>query len=145
MKRRRRPMRVNAVPLRAFSATVLQHRWKKVVSVGKRMEELDIPGLHGVRLRAKRARYAAEIFGTLYPNKTSHRFIRRLGVLQQRLGVLNDGAVATHLLEELGGPSGRHAYAVGVVAGFMAARAGKIRPEIIEAFEKFRRQAVYWA
>jgi triphosphatase len=133
------------VALDAFSAAVLQHRWKRLVSAGKRIEEMDIPSLHGVRLRAKRARYAAEMFATVYGGKPAHRFIDRLSVLQQRLGVLNDGAVATHLLEQLGGAGGRHAYAAGVVAGFMAARAGKIRPRIIVAFEKFRRQPAYWA
>jgi CHAD domain-containing protein len=131
--------------LTEFSATVLQHRWKKLVSAGKRMEALDIAGLHGVRLQAKRARYAAEMFASLYRGKAAHRFIRRLSALQQRLGVLNDGAVASVLLEELGGPSGRHGYAAGVVAGFMAARAAKIRPRIVLAFEKFRRQPTYWA
>jgi len=130
--------------LAAFSAEVLQHRWKKLVGAGKRMETLDIPALHGVRLRAKRTRYAAEMFATLYRGKPAHRFIRRLSRLQQRLGVLNDGAVATHLLEDLGGARGRHAYAVGVVAGFLAARAGKIRPRIILAFDRFRRQPAYW-
>jgi CHAD domain-containing protein len=141
----RAPAAEPPVALDAFSAAVLQHRWKRLVSAGKRMEEMDIPGLHGVRLRAKRARYAAEMFATVYGGKPAHRFIDRLSVLQQRLGVLNDGAVATHLLEQLGGPGGRHAYAAGVVAGFMAARAGKIRPRIIVAFEKFRRQPAYWA
>jgi CHAD domain-containing protein len=131
--------------LAEFSATVLQHRCKRLLSAGKHMEDLDIPGLHGVRLRAKRARYAAEMFATLYRGKAAGRFIRRLGTLQQRLGVLNDGAVAMYLLEELGGPGGRHAYAAGAVAGFLAARAGKIRPRIMLAFEKFRRQPAYWA
>jgi triphosphatase len=130
--------------LAAFSAAVLQHRWKKLVGAGKRMEELDIAGLHAVRLRAKRARYAAEMFVTLYLGKASQRFIRRLSGLQQHLGVLNDGAVANHLLEELGGTSGRHAYGAGVVAGFMAARAARMRPRIILDFEKFRRQPAYW-
>jgi triphosphatase len=130
--------------LTAFCSAVLQHRWKKLVGAGKRMEELDIAGLHGVRLRAKRARYAAEMFATVHQGKAAQRFIRRLSSLQERLGVLNDGAVATHLLEELGGAGGRHAYGAGVVAGFMAARAGKIRPRIILAFEKFRRQPAYW-
>jgi triphosphatase len=65
-------------PLSAFAAAVLQHRWKKLVSAGKRMAELDISGLHGVRLRAKRARYAAEMFATLYPGKTARRFVNRL-------------------------------------------------------------------
>ena len=130
--------------LPAFAASVLRHRWKKLVALGKRIEELDIPALHGVRLRAKRARYAAEMFSTLYPGKPSQRFVRRLGVLQQRLGVLNDGAVASHLLAELGGASGRHAYASGIVIGFLAARAARTRPRIVDAFERFRRQPAYW-
>jgi triphosphatase len=128
-----------------FAGQVLQHRWKKLISAGKGIDELDVPSLHGVRLRAKRARYAAEMFATLHQGKASHRFIRRLSVLQQRLGVLNDGAVATHLLAELGGPGGRHAYATGLVVGFLAARAAKIRPSINRAFERFRRQPTYWS
>jgi triphosphatase len=128
-----------------FAGQVLHHRWKKLLSLGKRIEDLDIPSLHGVRLRAKRARYAAEMFSALYHGKGSNRFIRRLSGLQQRLGVLNDGAVATHLLAELGGPVGRHAYATGIVIGFLAARAARIRPRIIRAFERFRRQPAYWA
>ena len=130
--------------LPAFSEAVLRHRWKRLVAQGKRIEELDVAGLHGVRLRAKRARYAAEMFATLYPEKASQRFIRRLSVLQQRLGVLNDGAVASQLLRELGGPAGRHAYAVGAIVGYLAARAGKVRPGIVRAFEKFRRLDAYW-
>ena len=133
------------VTLATFVDGVLQHRWKKLIAAGKRIEDLDIPALHGVRLRAKHARYAAEMFSTLHHGKAASRFIRRLSVLQQRLGVLNDGAVAMHLLQELGGPGGRHGYATGIVTGFMAARTERIRPRIIEAFERFRRQPSYWA
>ena len=133
------------VTLATFVGGVLQHRWKKLISAGKRIEDLDIPALHGVRLRAKHARYAAEMFSTLHHGKAASRFIRRLSVLQQRLGVLNDGAVATHLLQELGGPGGRHGYATGIITGFMAARTERIRPRIVEAFERFRRQPSYWA
>jgi triphosphatase len=127
-----------------FADKVLQHRWKRLLSSGKRIEDLDIPSLHGVRLRAKRARYAAEMFSALHSGRASQRFIRRLSALQERLGVLNDGAVATHLLAELGGPAGRHAYATGIVVGFLAGRAAKIRPRIVRAFERFRRQPAYW-
>jgi CHAD domain-containing protein len=130
--------------VRDFAPRVLQQRWKKLVSSGKRMQEMDIPSLHNVRLRAKRARYAAEMFAVPHEGKAVHRFIRRLSILQQRLGVLNDGAVAAELLQQLGGPSGRHAYAVGVVVGFTASRAGMIRPRIIRAFDRFRRQPAYW-
>jgi CHAD domain-containing protein len=128
-----------------FADAVLQHRWRKLLSAGKRIEELDIPGLHGVRLRGKRLRYAAEMFSTLHDGKAANRFIDRLSDLQQRLGVLNDGAVASHLLLELGGAGGRHAYATGVVVGFLAARAERIRPRIIKSFERFKGQHAYWA
>ncbi len=130
--------------LTAFAATVLQKRWKRLLTAGKGMEDLDVAALHAVRLRAKRARYAAEMFTSLYDGKGPHRFIRRLSALQQRLGVLNDGAVASALLEELGGPGGRFGYATGVVIGFMAARGAKLRPRIEAAFTKFRRQPPYW-
>ncbi|MGD0105384.1 MAG: CHAD domain-containing protein [Rhodopila sp.] len=133
------------LPLETFANQVLQHRWKQLLSSGKKIEELDVPSLHGVRLRAKRARYAAEMFSALYHGKTPHRFVRRLSALQQRLGVLNDGAVATHLLAELGGPGGRHAYATGIIIGFLAARAARIRPQIVRSFERFKRQPAYWA
>jgi CHAD domain-containing protein len=135
---------VSPPSLADFAGAVLHHRWKKLIASGKRIDELDIPALHGVRLRAKRARYAAEMFSTLHPGKACNRFIRRLSTLQERLGVLNDGAVAMHLLAELGGPSGRHAYATGIVVGFLAARAAKIRPRIVRAFERFRRQPAFW-
>jgi CHAD domain-containing protein len=128
-----------------FAGTVLQHRWKKLVGAAKHIEDMDIPSLHDVRLRAKRMRYAAEMFATLHGGKLPHRFIRRLSSLQNRLGVLNDGAVATHLLAELGGPAGRHAYASGLVTGFLAARASSIRPRIVRAYGKFRRQQAYWS
>jgi CHAD domain-containing protein len=130
--------------LEQFADTVLRQRWRKLLSSGKRIDELDIPALHGVRLRAKRVRYAAEIFATLHDGKAAKRFIERLSDLQERLGVLNDGAVASHLLLELGGPGGRHGYACGLITGFMAARARRIRPRIVKTFQRFRRQHAYW-
>jgi CHAD domain-containing protein len=139
------PPDVKPVLLADFAAHVLRHRWKKLISAGKRIETLDTPALHGVRLRAKRARYAAEMFLRPDAGKAAHRFIRRLSLLQQKLGQLNDGAVAAQLMRELGGASGRHGYAVGVVTGFTAAGAGKIRPKIMKAYEKVRRLPQHWS
>jgi triphosphatase len=126
--------------VRHFAPQVVRHRWKKMLAAGKHVEDLDIPALHALRLRAKRARYAAEMFAGLDDGKGQQRTIRRIAALQQRLGMLNDGAVAADLMQELGGPAGRHGYAVGVVTGFIAARAGLTRPAVNEAFEKLRRR-----
>jgi endonuclease YncB( thermonuclease family) len=132
--------RAKRPPVRSWCATsrlLCCNSAGKIISAGKGMSDMDIQSLHGVRLRAKRARYAAEIFAVANEGKPAERFIRRLSALQQRLGVLNDGAVAAQLLQKFEGPSGRHAYAVGIVVGFTASRAERIRPRIIRAFDKF--------
>ncbi|HXT82304.1 MAG TPA: CHAD domain-containing protein [Acetobacteraceae bacterium] len=131
-------------PLEVFAEAALERRRKKLVSAGKSIRKLDLPSLHRLRLRTKRLRYAAEVLAGLYGGKAPRRFIHRLAVLQQRLGVLNDGKVAADLLAELGGDSGRHAYAVGLVMGFAAARAMQIRPKALDAWEKFRAAEPFW-
>ncbi len=132
------------MPLAEFAPGIVQKRWKKLLSAGKHLERLDIPALHGLRLRAKRTRYAAEIVADLYPGKTTERFLRRLSALQATLGVLNDGAVAHGLMGRLGGADGPFGYAVGVVLGYTAAASATIRPDIALAWRKFRRQSAFW-
>ncbi len=128
-----------------FAAHVLQRRWKKVSAAGKSIKTLDAPGLHRLRLRAKRARYAMEIFVPTGNAKPAQRLIRQLSTLQQRLGTLNDGAVAAGMLDTLGGAGGRHGYAVGLVLGFLAASANTERPRILRAWKKFRSTPRFWA
>jgi hypothetical protein len=64
--------------------------------------------------------------------------------LQDRLGVLNDGAVAQTLLAELGGTSGRSAFAGGLVLGFVGAHGTQARQQIARAWRKFHRSAPFW-
>ncbi len=133
-----------ALPPAEFAAHVLQRRWRKVMATGKAIADLDVPALHGLRLRAKQARYAMEIFRPPGHAKAAERLIRRLSRLQEQLGVLNDGAVAGGLLDELGGAGGRHGYAAGLIMGFLGASAVGQRPRILRAWEKFRRTPRFW-
>jgi triphosphatase len=128
--------------LAGFAAGVLQARWKKLVNAGRSLDDLDNPGLHGVRLKAKRLRYAAEFFAPLFPEKPASRFIRRLSVLQERLGLFNDTAAAETLLRELSAHPG---YAAGLILGFTAARGARARPKIATAWARFRRREQFWA
>jgi CHAD domain-containing protein len=134
-----------ATPLPDFAAAILQRRWKKLMAAGKHIETLDIPSLHGLRLRAKRARYAAEIFVPLFPGKASDRFLRRLTALQKHLGILNDGATAELLLRDISTESGRHGYAAGLVLGYLAAAASGIRPKIFRVWRKFADASPFWS
>jgi CHAD domain-containing protein len=127
--------------LETFAGEVLRKRLKRLFAIDKEIVELEPAALHAIRLRAKRLRYAAEIFAPLFPAKPTHRFVRRLSRLQDRLGTLNDGAVAAHLLGEF---ASRHAFATGLVVGFLGARNRSARAEIDKAWRKFRRAEPFW-
>jgi len=129
-----------------FAARVLQRRLKRLLHAGDDIAALDVPSLHGLRLDGKRLRYAAEMFSPLFDRKDAGRFLRRLTALQESLGKLNDGAVAGTLMAELAGArSGAdRAFAAGVVRGFVAAKGGAAREEIVRAWKKFRRLEPFW-
>lgn len=131
----------DATPLTAFASTVLQARWKKLLKTGKSLENLDDSGLHALRLKAKRTRYAAEFFAPLFPAKPAARFIRRLSALQENLGVFNDTSVAGTLVRAL---NARPGFACGLVLGFTAARGAGIRPKIVRSWEKLRQRDPFW-
>lgn len=127
-----------------FAAMVIDRRHKRLLSAGEEIDHLEAEELHKIRLQAKRMRYAAELFGPLWGSKATRRFIRRLAALQECLGVLNDGAVATRLMAELAGNGADRALAVGIVRGFMAGRSMVQREEIAKSWSRFRRSSPFW-
>lgn len=92
--------------------------------LAKRIDGLDAsdaPGRHRVRIAAKKARYAAEFFRDLLPARRVKRYVGHLEGLQDRLGALNDLAVAEHLLDELKGGSSQVAKQAAYARGYVAA------------------------
>jgi CHAD domain-containing protein len=136
-----RQAEILAVPLAGFAARALQRQLRPLREPGADIGALPPGALHGLRLHGKRLRYACEFFGPLFSGRAARRFIRRLTVLQERLGHLNDGAVAAGLMAELGAARGA---AGGVVRGFVAARAAGARERIGRAWRKFHRLDPFW-
>lgn len=131
--------------IRQFAARALGKRLEAVVAPGPDISGLDIDALHDIRLHGKRLRYAAEFFAQLFPGRATRRFLRRMTALQERLGLLNDGAVAGKLMLELPGRSTSHHYATGVVRGFVAARATGSKHAIIKSWQRFLNQNGFWS
>jgi CHAD domain-containing protein len=130
-------------PLQDFAAHALSRRLRHLAAFGDDIAGLPDPTLHAIRLRIKRLRYGVEMLAPLYQRREARRYLRRLAVLQERLGHLNDGAVAASLMAELGRAGGR-GYAAGVVAGLVAAQARNSRDRIGRSWRKFRRLHPFW-
>ena len=89
-----------------FAGERLDKLRKRIKREGHGLAHLDDEHRHRVRKDAKKLRYAAEFFVTLYPGRKSRRrldrFLDRLEALQDKLGELNDIASAPDLLARFG-------------------------------------------
>lgn len=89
----------------AFAEDALGRLRRKLARKGRRFRSLDDAHLHEVRIAAKKLRYAAGFFEGLFPGDGAHRREKRFGKgmrgLQERLGDLQDAAVAPALLQRL--------------------------------------------
>lgn len=70
---------------------------------------LPVEEQHRVRIRAKRLRYALDLYAVALPGKATARYVDRLAQLQDELGALNDAVVAAELLPRLARASGTDA------------------------------------
>lgn len=82
---------------RSFPRTVERRlrRWHaRIVSDWKSFDGLDEAGLHALRKRIKRQRYAVEFFAPVLRKRQMERYLDALAAVQDRMGALNDGIVA---------------------------------------------------
>jgi CHAD domain-containing protein len=127
--------------LRRYAIKALHKRLRRVLAPGADIVGLPDADLHAIRLNGKRLRYAAEFFAPLFPGRETRRFLRRVTTLQERLGHLNDGAVASGLMAEIGQARG---YVGGVVRGFVAAGGQDTRSHIGRSWKRFRKLEPFW-
>lgn len=115
-------------------------------------DDTPLDHLHELRKDAKRLRYLIDSFGSLVPSKTRRRYVRRLKVLQDHLGALQDAhvhhhellAVRTALLDGAG-PSRRDSTAgtaatleaLDVLADELAGRIDELRDGFAAVFAEF--------
>ena len=126
-----------------FGRDALARRLRRVLRAGGGFSQRGLDELHALRIQCKRLRYACEVFAPSFPDRAADRFMRRLAAVQDRLGHLNDGAVAAGLLAELGGGAGR-AMAAGLVRGYTAAHEAQARERARRAWRRVRHTAPFW-
>ncbi|ACA17322.1 CHAD domain containing protein [Methylobacterium sp. 4-46] len=125
-------------PARAFATEELERRRRQVKKRGRHLDELDPEARHRVRIAAKKLRYGAEFFGSLYPKpkavKRHRTFVKALADLQDCLGDLNDIATAHTLTAALTeGAADSAVFAAGLTAADMEERTARLLRAAAEA------------
>ena len=138
---------LRAAAISGFGARALERLRDRVRKAGRRFDHLDVEHRHHLRIQAKKLRYAADFFGQALPEhpKRRRRFVERLKVLQDRLGALNDIAVAEALaLEVTGKRGGDAAFAAGVLIGVRRQQEPALIAEAAGAFSALSRAPRFW-
>ena len=104
-----------------FADNILAAEQQRLLKRGRRLREASSEERHRVRIAAKRARYAAEFFASLYPGKQVRPYVAALTALQRELGLLNDCDVAKRLLEQLGEGNAGLRESTALVCAYLAA------------------------
>ena len=137
-------------PAGDFAAHVLGKRQRKALQLGRDFRDLAARERHRLRIALKKLRYATEFFAALYPKKRTKPYLAALKDLQDRLGHLNDVAVAEQLIGTLIGPAASRPdgadlrIAGGLVLGWHARSVADVEPATARAWQEFAERAPFW-
>ncbi|HXK21500.1 MAG TPA: CHAD domain-containing protein [Myxococcota bacterium] len=136
-------------PAEIFADGVLERLHRRADKLG-RVAVIGPPAArHELRIALKKLRYACEFFRSLFPDRDTRRYLRRLSRLQDVLGALNDVATAGRVLQELLGRVGPPdadslARAVGFIEGFAAREDELSLRELAALWQRFARTRTFW-
>ncbi|MFC0134076.1 inorganic triphosphatase [Massilia eurypsychrophila] len=108
-------------PVMAFASATLKRNRRRLHSRGTNLDRATVEARHRVRIAAKKNRYAAEFFGSLFSPRQVKPYVKALTCLQDELGLLNDAAVADRLLSGIADARPDLSAEVGFITGFMTA------------------------
>lgn len=130
-------------PLAVLAEAALDKRHKHVCQRSKHITKLHATQRHRLRIAAKKLRYPAEFFATLYPHPAARSYLKALRGLQDVLGSLNDAVTAQSLLKEL--PSAVTQRKAVILVKQRAAHETRAHlSQLARAWHRFAKQKVFW-
>jgi triphosphatase len=124
-----------AQPVKKFARKILKRDQRRLRARAANLRAATPEARHRVRIAAKKTRYAAEFFESLFAPKTVRPYIKALARLQEELGLLNDAAVADRLLTEMVANQPQLKGSAGFARGYLAARAQKGGKAIVKRWK----------
>ncbi len=131
-----------AQPVVKFARKILKRDQRRLRTRARNLRAATPEARHRLRIAAKKTRYAAEFFDSLFSPKSVRPYIKGLTGLQDELGLLNDAAVAERLLTSMTSGQPQLKERVSFVQGFLAARAISKDKTIVKLWKKFARVGV---
>ena len=127
---------------RHVARPLLKRRHQALLALGANMSHAAPEARHAARLAAKKLRYAADFFASLYPRKKTRAYRKALAALQEELGAWNDAAVAARIA---GLVMGAQSPAAAAFEGWAAASGASRGEALAEAWSRFVKARPFWS
>jgi inorganic triphosphatase YgiF len=109
-------------PLGPFARAALDHQRRKILKKGRHVRRLRPDERHGLRIDAKKMRYATDVFAAVFDHpKRARRFVKSLKAVQDVLGELNDRVVGEALTQDVAAGAGWTEADAALLAGRVSA------------------------
>lgn len=134
-------------PASDFAARALARLHRKALKQGRHLARLAPEARHELRLTLKKLRYAAEFFLTLFDNgPRASNYLKHLARLQETLGVANDRATTSGLLQAVAAGSRDPDIhrAIGTIIGWQAHAGMAGAAALAREWRCFRKSAPFW-
>jgi triphosphatase len=133
-------------PLLDFASALLTQRHERLRKRGKHLAQQSAEERHSVRIAAKKLRYAAEFFGKLYAKREVQAYVRALAQVQDVLGMLNDAATTSGLLDALPKTTDNPVQdrALGLIQGWVEAGGSNAVNISIVTWDEYKKTARFW-
>ena len=122
----------------------LSARYRSLMKAGHGFDHLTEPERHRVRIALKKLRYACDYSRTLFPGPAVDTYLRRLSVLQDALGRLNDASVARRISQELAAADPLVTEGAVRVGDWCDRWARETEPGLIESWRTFAATDPFW-
>ncbi len=137
---------------RDFATRHLHKLATRFAQSGQQLHNVDAARLHVLRIVAKKLRYSAEFFASLYDKQKTKSFLAALSEVQEVLGQINDVATAHRLLDELVEDAALFALqlsaqkeeAVALVRGWIAHDLSHQFTVLHKTIQRFDKQTAFW-
>lgn len=133
-----------ARPARDLAEAILAKRHRRIAKAMRHIADIDVESRHLTRIEIKKLRYGVEFFASLFPHRKSAKLNKALAVMQDRLGGLNDIAVAGRLLHEHGRTDADLLWAAGLTAGWHQGRVAGLLEKLDKDWDAYRRLPRFW-
>ncbi|MHB1237015.1 MAG: CYTH and CHAD domain-containing protein [Gallionella sp.] len=136
----------NRQEVQNFASHRLRKLAKQFARSARHPDSVDSQQLHALRILAKKLRYSAEIFLSLYDRRKTKPVLAALGGVQDVLGQVNDDVAAQRLLDKLAGDEclAAHQEAIVLSRGWITQDLSGQLAALRKSTRHFNKQAVFW-